>query len=171
MSDVEWRNKNSRGQYLKRQILFFVQCNTHQNNNSPQAPDHDEHINSLPEALRAVVRAMIKCQEDVMAKMIMDEMRGLEEDAPNRPTGSVCSEYSESPEKQKTVLKEKSAFQPTKLFSAMTTPLTPLTLEEVNKMIEERFTEMERKRMGVPVINSNVALSLSTEIQNTQLPP
>ncbi|PKI75947.1 hypothetical protein CRG98_003681 [Punica granatum] len=53
----------------------------------------------------------------------------------------------------------------------MVTPLTLLTPEEVNKIIEERFTKMERKRMGVLVFNSNITLPLSAEIQNTQLSP
>ncbi|OWM88617.1 hypothetical protein CDL15_Pgr002384 [Punica granatum] len=114
---------------------------------------------------------MIKLREDALAKMIMDEMRGSEEDAPNRLVGLVCSEYSESFDKQKKVLKDKSASQPMELLPTTMTPPALLTPEEVNKMIEERFAEMERKRMGVPVFNSNVALPPFAKIQNTQLPP
>ncbi|PKI37688.1 hypothetical protein CRG98_041981 [Punica granatum] len=114
---------------------------------------------------------MIKLREDALAKMIMDEMRGSEEDAPNRLVGLVCSEYSESFDKQKKVLKDKSASQPMELLPTTMTPPALLTPEEVNKMIEERFAEIEKKRMGVPVFNSNVALPPFAKIQNTQLPP
>ncbi|OWM86053.1 hypothetical protein CDL15_Pgr027279 [Punica granatum] len=75
-----------------------------------QASDQDEQlINSFSEALRAEVRAVIKRREDALAKTIMDEIRGSEEDAPNRPVGLVCSKYLESPKKKKKVLKEESA--------------------------------------------------------------
>ncbi|OWM73413.1 hypothetical protein CDL15_Pgr026512 [Punica granatum] len=70
---------------------------------------------------------MINRWEDALAKMIMDEMRGSEEDALNCPAGSVQSEYSKSPEKQKKVLKEKSASRPAELLSATTTPPALLT--------------------------------------------
>ncbi|PKI53653.1 hypothetical protein CRG98_025894 [Punica granatum] len=96
--------------------------------------------------------------------MIMDEMRGSEEDAPNRPIGLVRSEYSESLEKQKKVPNENSASQPAELLLDMVIPQTLLTTEKVNKMVEERFAEMEMKMIGFPVFNSNVALLLSVEI-------
>ncbi|OWM73684.1 hypothetical protein CDL15_Pgr026784 [Punica granatum] len=94
----------------------------------------------------------------------MDEMRGSEEDAPNRPIGLVRSEYSESLEKQKKVPNEKSVSQPAELLLDMVIPQTLLTTEKVNKMVEERFAEMEMKMIGFPVFNSNVALLLSVEI-------
>ncbi|PKI59306.1 hypothetical protein CRG98_020298 [Punica granatum] len=53
----------------------------------------------------------------------------------------------------------------------MVTPPTLLTLEVVNKMIEECFAEMKRKKVGVFVLNSNVVLPPFVEIQYTQLLP
>ncbi|PKI62778.1 hypothetical protein CRG98_016821, partial [Punica granatum] len=121
----------------------------------------EQLINNLFKALRVKARA----------KMIMTETRGSEGYAQNYPANSARSKYSESPKKQKKALEAKDASQPAEQPLAMTPPPTLLTPNKVNKMIEECFPEIEKKRMGVPVFNSNVALPLFAEIQATQLPP
>ncbi|OWM63174.1 hypothetical protein CDL15_Pgr009399 [Punica granatum] len=111
----------------------------------------EQLINNLFKALRVKARA----------KMIMTETRGSEGYAQNYPANSARSKYSESPKKQKKALEAKDASQPAEQPLAMTPPPTLLTPNKVNKMIEECFPEIEKKRMGVPVFNSNAIESIN----------
>ncbi len=46
-----------------------------------------------------------------------------------------------------------------------------MTSEEINKMIEDRIAEAEKKRFGVPLSNADVDSPLSLEILSIEIPP